>query len=228
MWQYLPGSSPILLVEPKSCEPSAPLHQWSLRTNYTSVSVNSIQLFPEGEGKSIQLSPEGEVNSGEGNIPRREASRDLSSAIYLALWTNPEGDNCFSIYQISWRKIKKELFVKKDVTLLEFVFVSIDSVSGIIFYDFVANWQQAKFCHFLGICWRSCFIYRYNFIFRNCRETRSYFESCPKTVNIQGYSELRKPIRTRENFYPLPDLVKTKTFDFSNKVFIFKIYLLIS
>ena len=47
------------------------------------------------------------------DIPRREASRDLSSAIYLALWTNPEGDNCFSIYQISWRKIKKELFVKK-------------------------------------------------------------------------------------------------------------------
>ena len=73
------------------------------------------------------------------DIPRREASRDLSSAIYLALSTNPEGDNCFSIYQISWRKIKKELFVKKDVTLLQFVFVSIDSVSGIIFYDFVAN-----------------------------------------------------------------------------------------
>ena len=144
------------------------------------------------------------------DIPRREASRDLSSAIYLALWTNPEGDNCFSIYQISWRKIKKEIFVKKDVTLLQFVFFSIDSVSGIIFYDFVANWQQAKFCHFLGICWRSCFIYRYNFIFRNCRETRSYFESCPKTVNIQGYSELREPIRTRENFFPLPDLVKTK------------------
>ena len=227
MWQYLPGSSPILLVEPKSCEPSAPLHQWSLRTNYTSVSVNSIQLSPEGEGKSIQLSPEGRWIVVM-DIPRREASRDLSSAIYLALWTNPEGDNCFSIYQISCRKIKKELFVKKDVTLIQFVFVSIDSVSGIIFYDFVANWQQAKFCHFLGICWRSCFIYRYNFIFGNCRETRSYFESCPKTVNIQGYSELREPIRTRENFYPLPDLVKTKTFDFSNKVFIFKIYLLIS
>ena len=158
--------------------------------------------LPKGRGRVYKYPPKGRWIVVK-DIPRREASRDLSSAIYLALWTNPEGDNCFSIYQISCRKIKKELFVKKDVTLLQFVFVSIDSVSGITFYDFVANWQQAKFCHFLGICWRSCFIYRYNFIFRNCRETRSYFESCPKTVNIQGYSELRKPIRTRENFYPL-------------------------
>ena len=36
-------------------------------------------------------------------------------------------------------KIKEELFVDKKKHLLEFVYVSIDSVSGIIFYDFVAN-----------------------------------------------------------------------------------------
>ena len=42
-----------------------------------------------------------------------------------------------------------------------------------------------------------------SFIFRNCRETRSHVESRPKTVNIQGYSDLREPIRTRENCYPL-------------------------
>ena len=40
-------------------------------------------------------------------------------------------------------------------------------------------------------------------VFRNYRETRSRFESRPKTVNIQGYSELREPIRTRKNCYPL-------------------------
>ena len=40
-------------------------------------------------------------------------------------------------------------------------------------------------------------------IFRSCRETRSHFESHPKTVNIQGYSELQEPIRTRESCYPL-------------------------
>ena len=50
-------------------------------------------------GNNIQLSPEGEVNSG-GYIPRREASR----YIYLPLFTDPEGDSCFSIYQIRWIK----------------------------------------------------------------------------------------------------------------------------
>ena len=31
--------------------------------------------------------------------------------IYPALFTDPEGDSCFSIYQISWKKKKKVLFV---------------------------------------------------------------------------------------------------------------------
>ena len=54
--------------------------------------INNIQLFPEGE-----------VNSG-GYIPRCEASR----YIYPPLFTDPEGDSCFSIYQIRW--IKKHFF----------------------------------------------------------------------------------------------------------------------
>ena len=41
-----------------------------------------------------------------GYIPRRRG-------IYLALWTDPEGGICFSIFPISWIKIKKELFVNK-------------------------------------------------------------------------------------------------------------------
>ena len=58
---------------------------------------------PEGTPfVNIQLSPEGEVHSG-GHIPRREASR----YIYPPLFTDPEGDSCFSIYQIRW--IKKML-----------------------------------------------------------------------------------------------------------------------
>ena len=32
---------------------------------------------------------------------------------------------------------------------------------------------------------------------------RVIFLSVRKTVNIQGYSELREPIKTRENCYPL-------------------------
>ena len=42
----------------------------------------------------IQLSREGEVN---GDVYRDAKRR----GIYLALWTDPEGDSCFSIYQIS-------------------------------------------------------------------------------------------------------------------------------
>ena len=59
--------------------------------------------------------------------------------------------------------------------------------------------RQAKCCLFLGICWCSCLILRKNVIFWNCHETRSHFETRPKTVNIQGYSELGGPIRRCEN-----------------------------
>ena len=55
---------------------------------------------------SIQLSPKGEVNSG---AKRR--------GIYLALFTDPEGDSCFSIYQISWIKMKKVTFWKLKTSL---------------------------------------------------------------------------------------------------------------
>ena len=50
---------------------------------------------------NIQLSPEGDVNSG-GDVYRDAKSR----GIYLALFTDPERDSCFSIYQIS--RIKME------------------------------------------------------------------------------------------------------------------------
>ena len=65
----------------------------------------------------------------------RDAKR---RGIYPPLFTDPEGDSCFSIYQIRWIK---ERFFKK----------------------------------------------------------RAIFLSVRKTVNIQGYSELQEPIKTREN-----------------------------
>ena len=51
------------------------------------------------------------------------------------VFIDPEGYSCFSIYQISWIKIKKVFFVNKR-RHLKFVYTSIDSVSVIIFYDF--------------------------------------------------------------------------------------------
>ena len=97
----------------------------------------------------IQLFPEGEVNSGE-YIPRRKASR----YIYPPLFTNPEGDSCFSIYQIRW--------IKNGTSLMATISSS------------------------------ETFVKR-----------RAIFLSVRKTVNSQGYSELREPIKTRENCYPL-------------------------
>ena len=48
---------------------------------------------------------------GSGYILKSEASR------YLALLTDPEGDSCFSIYQISWIKLKKVTFCKLYTSL---------------------------------------------------------------------------------------------------------------
>ena len=47
----------------------------------------------------IQLSPEGEVNSGE--------YRDAKHWVHRVQFTDPEGDSCFSIDQISWMQMKK-------------------------------------------------------------------------------------------------------------------------
>ena len=75
----------------------------------------------------------------------------------------------------------------------------------IIFYlpVIIYKHRQAKVRRFLGISLYECFVYRSNFVFRKCLETRRHHGSCRKTVNSQGYSELREPIKTRENCYSL-------------------------
>ena len=77
----------------------------------------------------------------------RDAKR---RGIYLPLFTDPEGDSCFSIYQIRW--IKNAVLISSSETFAK---------------------------------------------------RRAIFLSVRKTVNSQGYSELREPIKTRENCYPL-------------------------
>ena len=41
----------------------------------------------------------------------------LEVAVYLALFTDPEGDSCFSIYQIRWIKMEKVTFCKLKTSL---------------------------------------------------------------------------------------------------------------
>ena len=75
--------------------------------------------------------------------------------IYPQLFTDPEGNSCFSIYpQI--RLIKNAASLMATISSSE-----------------------------------------------TFAKRRAIFLSVRKTVNSQGYSELREPIKTRENCYPL-------------------------
>ena len=81
----------------------------------------------------------------------RDAKR---RGIYPLLFTDLEGDSCFSIYQIRW--------VKNAASLMATISSS-----------------------------------------ETFAKRRAIFLSVRKTVNSQGYFELREPIKTRENCYPL-------------------------
>ena len=53
--------------------------------------------------------------------------------IHLALFTDPEGDSCFSIYQISWIEIKKKsTFCTLKTSLNSRNFINITNISGIL------------------------------------------------------------------------------------------------
>ena len=73
---------------------------------------------------------------------------------YPPLFTDPEGDSCFNIYQVRW--------IKNAVSLMATISSS-----------------------------------------ETFAKRSAIFLSVRKTVNIQGYSELQEPIKTRENCYPL-------------------------
>ena len=156
--------------------------------------------------KIIQLSPEGDVNID------RDAKR---RGRYLALFTDPEGDSCFSIYQISWIKLKKSNVWKSKASLSRNFVYNVQTFRGffsttslrfcrkfsmkIIFY-LPVNTDKPKVVAF---CLYDCFIYRSNFVFRKCLGTRRHLDFGRKTVNSQGYSELREPNETNENCYSL-------------------------
>ena len=141
----------------------------------------------------------------------------LKIAVYLALFTDPEGVSCFSIYQICWIKPKKKTFCKLKTSLSRNFVHNLQTFLGFYQVRFIVLLQiqhennflpttqhrQAKVRRFLGICLYDYFIYRTNFVFRKCVETRRHLGSGRKTVNSQTYSELRQPIKTRENCYSL-------------------------
>ena len=72
--------------------------------------------------------------------------------IYPALFTDPEGDSCFSIYRISWIKMKQVTFCCVIILL------QIEHENN--FLPTSKHWQ-AKVRRFLDICLYDCFIYRW-------------------------------------------------------------------
>ena len=163
----------------------------------------------------MQLSPEGEVNSGV--VIYRDSKH---RGIYLALSTDPEGDSCFSIYQISWIKMKKSnFFVNLKRHLEGSFFYNLQTFRGFFKCVFTillqiqqensflstSKHRQADVSSFLGICLNDCFIYLSNFVFRKSLETRRHLAFGRKTVNSQGYSELRNAQKLL-----FTDLVNTK------------------
>ena len=123
----------------------------------------------------------------------------------LALFTDPEVDSCFSIYQISWIKMKKKVTFCKFKTSLSrnfvynffFFFYTVFSkilssaflrfcckLSMKIIFYLPVNTDKPKFMAFWVFDYiYNCFIYCSNFFFR---KFLSHLGSGHKTVNSQG------------------------------------------
>ena len=142
------------------------------------------------------------MNSG-GYIPRHKVSRYISSAVHQP-W---KGSSCFSINQISWIKIKTELFVIKRRHLGRICLHLNGQCFGITFYDFVTNSVITDKLNLVSF-WVFLLVQLLHLplsSFDSFQNEKPYdFESCPKTVNIQGYSKLQEPIRMRENCHVNP------------------------
>ena len=70
------------------------------------------------------------------NYPERRSNK------YVALFTDPERDSCFSIHQISWIKIKKAPFSELKTSLIRNFVYNFQTFRGFCqehFYNFAAN-----------------------------------------------------------------------------------------
>ena len=70
------------------------------------------------------------------NYPERRSNK------YVALFTDPERDSCFSVHQISWIKIKKAPFSELKTSLIRNFVYNFQTFRGFCqehFYNFAAN-----------------------------------------------------------------------------------------
>ena len=129
---------------------------------------------------------------------------------YLALFTDPEGDSCFSIYQINWIKTKKITFCDLKTSLSRNYVYNLQTFRGycqvhylrfcckfsmkIIFYQPV-NTDKPKLVTFLVFVRMTSSFIAQILPFKNFFETRHHLDSGCKTVISQGSSELWQPIK---------------------------------
>ena len=124
--------------------------------------------------------------------------------IYLTLFTDPEGNSYFSIYQISWIKMKKSNFLQiKNVTWsTAFLRFCCKFSMKIIFHLPVKN-GKSKIVDFLVFVCTTASISS----IENISKRDDHLGSGFKSENSQGYSELQEPIKTHE--IGITDLVNT-------------------
>ena len=87
-------------------------------------------------------------------ILRRGGEQDIYRdtkrwGLYLALFTDPEGDSCFSIYQISWIKMKKVTFCKLKTSLSRNFVYNLQTFRGFCQVHFTILLQIRHENHFL-------------------------------------------------------------------------------
>ena len=80
----------------------------------------------------------------------RDAKRP---GIYLALFTDPEGDSCFSIYQISWIKMKSNFWKLKTSPSRNFIYnlQTFREFCQVHFYDFASCKFSMKIIFYLPV-----------------------------------------------------------------------------
>ena len=132
------------------------------------------------------------------DIRRSEASRYISSAVRL-------------LFYLNFFKIKTSLSTNFVYNLVQtfrgfcqvhFLRLCCKFSMKIIFY-LPVNTDKPKFVTFLVFVSTSSSFIAKIFVYRKCLKTRRHLVSGRKTVNSQSYSELREPIKTRENCYSL-------------------------
>ena len=130
----------------------------------------------------------------------------------VEVYIDPEGDSCLSIYQISWIKIKKELFVSKRHHLVRVCLRSNWQCFGDHFLRFCCKFNKnfffcrpvtPNFVSFLVFVGAAASFTAKISSFETVAKREAILNLVPKQWIIQGYSELREPIRTRQNCYTL-------------------------